>query len=72
MDNNLLRTVSLIIAPYLTHTFSLSLCQRIMPLDFKTSRITLNYKDTGDKNDPNKNFRPVSVVPTIAKILEIE
>ena len=71
MDNNLLRTVSLIIAPSLTHIFNLSLCQGIMPSDFKSSRITPIYKGSGDKNDPN-NFRPISVVPTIAKILEKE
>ena len=71
MDNNLLRTVSLIIAPSLTHIFNLSLCQGIMPSDFKTSRIMPIYKGSGDKNDPN-NFRPISVVPTIAKILEKE
>ena len=71
MDNNLLRTVSLIIAPSLTQIFYLSLCQGIMPSDFKTSRITPIYKDPGDKNDPN-NFRPISIVPTIAKILKKE
>ena len=71
MDNNLLRTISLIIAPSLTHIFYLSLCQGIMPSDFETSRITPIYKDTGDKNDSN-NFRPISVVTTRAKILKKE
>ena len=40
-----------------------------MPEDFKTARVTPVYKGKGDKSDPN-NYRPISVVPILAKILE--
>jgi hypothetical protein len=48
---------------------NLSLCHGEVPDDFKIARICPIYKGKGDKEDTN-NYRPISVVSTIAKILE--
>ena len=58
------------IAPSLTHIFNLSLYQGMLPSNWKIALVTTPiYKNTGDKSDPN-NYRPISVVPTTAKIIE--
>ena len=49
--------------------FNLSLCSGIIPDDFKKSCITPIYKGSGSKSEPS-NYRPISVVITIAKYLE--
>ena len=41
----------------------------IFPDNIKQSRVTRNFKD-GDKRECG-NFRPISVIPTVAKILEM-
>ena len=69
IDNYLLRIAAPAITKSLTHIFNLSLCLGVIPEDFKTARVTPVYKGKGDKSDPN-NYRPISVVPTLAKILE--
>ena len=68
-DDKLLRFASLIISPYLAHIFNLSLCTGFLPQDWKLARITPIYKGKNDKCDPT-NYRPISVVSPIAKILE--
>ena len=69
MDSLLLRMSALVIAPALTHIFNLSLYHGIIPNDCKMARITPVFKNKGTKHDPN-NYRPISVVATVAKILE--
>ena len=69
MDPKLLRVSSLIIAPLLTHIFNLSLAQGLIPKDLKLARITPIYKGKGDLDDPS-NYRPISVISNLAKILE--
>ena len=69
IDNKLLRLSALAIAPSLTHIFNLSLYHCFVPNDWKIARITPIFKKKGSKDDPN-NYRPISVVSTIAKILE--
>ena len=69
MDNKLLHLSAPAIAPSLTHIFNLSLYQGLLPSDWKIARVTPIFKNKGDKSDPN-NYRPISVVPTIAKIIE--
>ena len=58
-----------IIAPLLTHIFNLSLFSELLPQDWKLARITPIYKGKTDKDDPT-NYRPLSVVSPIAKIIE--
>ena len=40
----------------------------MLPSDWKIARVTAIFKNKDDKSDPN-NYRPISVVPTIAKII---
>ena len=68
-DHKLLHVSAPAIAPSLSHIFNLSLHHGTIPDDWKTARITPMYKNKGSKDDPN-NYRPISVVSTIAKILE--
>ena len=68
-DHKLLHLSAPAIAPSLSHIFNLSLHHGTIPDDWKTARITPIYKNKGSKDDPN-NYRPISVVSTIAKILE--
>ena len=69
MDSLLLRKSALVIAPAPTHIFNLSLYHGIIPNDWKMARITPIFKNKRTKHDPN-NYRPISVVTTIAKFLE--
>ena len=69
MDNKLLHLSAPAIAPSLTHIFNLSLYQVLLPSDWKIARVNPIFKNKDDKSDPN-NYRPISVVPTIAKIIE--
>ena len=68
-DSKLLRLAAPIIAPILTHLFNLSLFHGTLPNDWKLACITPIYKGKGDNTDPS-NFRPISIVSTIAKIIE--
>ncbi|KAI8487217.1 hypothetical protein Bbelb_350150 [Branchiostoma belcheri] len=54
----------------LTHIYNLSLSTGIIPPEWKSARVTPIHKG-GDQSDPN-NFRPISVLPVIMKILERE
>ena len=56
------------IAPALTDLFNISLSSGIFPSEWKRSHITPIHKG-GPSDDPS-NFRPISVVPVLAKILE--
>ena len=69
MDCKLPRLASPIIAPSLTHIFNLSLAQGQMPSGWKIARVNPVYKNKGSKDDPG-NYRPISVVPTVTKIIE--
>ena len=69
MDNAMLRISAPVLAPSLTHIFNLSLCTGIIPSDWKKARVTPIYKDTGEKKDPN-NYRPISILSTVSKVLE--
>ena len=64
-----LRLASPIIAPLLCHIFNLSLCNGIVPSDWKLARVTPIYKGQGETTHPG-NYRPISVIPTVAKVLE--
>ncbi|KXJ15113.1 putative RNA-directed DNA polymerase from transposon X-element [Exaiptasia diaphana] len=64
----LLKLAGNIISPSLTKIFNCSLSSGIFPEDWKVARVSPVYK-AGTKSDPN-NYRPISVVPIVAKIFE--
>ena len=65
---DLLKSIDSAIAKPLAHIFNLSLKKGIFPERLKVSRIVPIYK-VGDKKICD-NYRPISLVSTIAKILE--
>jgi len=68
LSARLLRSISSEIAVPLTKLFSESLKAGVFPSEWKHSHITPVHKG-GPTSDPG-NFRPISVVPVLAKILK--
>ena len=68
--DKLLHLSSLLTAALLCHVFNLSLFSGKIPQDFKTARVTPIYKDKGSQLEA-ANYRPISIVPTVTKIIEI-
>ena len=66
IPSRLLKMAGNIIAPSLTQIFIKSINTGIFPTEWKLARVTLIFKKG---HDPN-NYRPISVIPTVAKILE--
>lgn len=56
------------VVPVLTHLTNLCINQGVFPNLLKKSIVTPVHK-CGDKSDPN-NYRPISVLPAISKIIE--
>ena len=71
IDCKLLKLAAECIAPTLTHLFNISLQCGIVPSDWKYSRVTPIYKGAGEVKNCS-NFRPISVIGHIAKMLEKE
>ena len=67
-STHFLQEVACEIAAPLVKLYNASLQTRTIPSDWKRSNVTAVYK-SGSRDDPS-NFRPISVVPIIAKILE--
>ena len=63
-----LREVANEIAVPLTNLYNQSLLDGFIPAGWKQSHITPVYK--GGKRDDSSNYRPISVVPILAKVLE--
>ena len=57
-----------IVSPSLTLIFAKSIETGIFPDEWKLARVTPIFKK-GKRDDPN-NYRPMSVIPTVAKIFE--
>ena len=55
-------------APSLTFIFNQSLSSGIVPLGWKLARVTPIFKK-GKRQDAN-NYRPISIIPVVAKIFE--
>ena len=68
VSNKLLKFAAHIVAPSLTKIFTKSINTGIFPTERKIARVTPIFKK-GKKNDLN-NYRPISVIPTVAKIFE--
>ena len=63
-----LKDSAIVITPFLTHIFNQSINTGIFPEDLKTAIISPIYK-SGSKTECC-NYRPISVLSTVAKILE--
>ena len=71
MDNissKLLKTIINDIAPILSHIFNRSLATGIVPSLLKIAKVTPIFK-SGD-NQTFSNYRPISILPSVSKILE--
>ena len=68
IPNKLIKLAAEIISPSLTEIFARSISTGIFPSEWKTARVSPIFKK-GKKNDPN-NYRPISVIPAVAKIFE--
>lgn len=64
----LLKNLAPIIAPALTIIFQASLCQSLIPAEWKTANIVPLFKK-GNRSDPS-NYRPVSLTCICSKLLE--
>ena len=70
-DCKLLSMCSDLIAPIITKFANASIHTKCFASDWKLSRVTPIYKGKGDSNDKG-NYRPISVIGHIAKIIEHE
>ena len=57
-----------IIAPSLIDIFNFSVASKVFPDDLKAGKIAPVHK-SGDKDQLN-NYRPISVLPTVARVFE--
>ena len=69
LDSKLLFLGRHIIAPSMCDLFNLSLQSGTIPAAWKIGRIRPIYKGKGSKDDPT-NYRPISVISHISKIIE--
>ena len=68
IDNYLLKNIILEIIDPLVYIINLSLSTGLVPSQMKTAKVIPIYKK-GEKNDVN-NYRPISLLTSISKILE--
>lgn len=64
----LLKIVPNVLAPSITYIINKSLTSGIFPTSWKQAKVTPIFK-AGSKDDVN-NYRPISILPTISKIIE--
>lgn len=64
-----IKSSSLKLAPILTRMFNKAICDKSIPIDWKTAVVTPLFKNKGDAEDVN-NYRGISVIPPIAKVFE--
>ena len=69
IDSKLLYIARHAVVASLTEMFNHTLRNGVIPAEWKRARVTPIYKGKGSKDD-NSNYRPVSVISFIAKILE--
>ena len=68
ISSKILKSIANEIVEPLAHCINLSLLTGIVPRNAKIAKIIPIYK-SGDKNEKN-NYRPISILPTISKVLE--
>jgi hypothetical protein len=68
-DSRLLHLAKDVISPILSKFFNASLQTNIVPDDWKLSRIAPIYKGKGSLDDVS-NYRPISIISHVAKIME--
>ncbi|XP_072931145.1 uncharacterized protein [Epargyreus clarus] len=68
IPNSFIKRASHILTPILCHIYNLCFEKGIFPSVFKKAIVTPIYK-SGNKEDVN-NYRPISVLPALSKILE--
>ena len=69
LDSKLLNLAAHVICSPLCRIFNLSLKDGIVLEDWKTARVIPIFKGKGSKDDP-KNYRPISVISHVAKLLK--
>ena len=69
IPNSLLKIAADVVALSLTGIFNQSLVTGIFPSDWKMAKVSPIFKN-GFKSDLN-NYRPISVIPTVAKAIAI-
>ena len=69
LTNRLLKAIATAITESLTHLFNLSVKTHAFPSDWKHALVTPIFKNRGDKQLPS-NYRPVSILPALGKILD--
>ena len=68
IPHRLLKIAAVVVTPSLTGIFNQSLVTGIFPSDWKMAKVSPVFK-IDSKSDLN-NYRPISVIPTVAKIFE--
>ena len=68
IPNKILKNNLTYLSPYFEELFNLSIETDTFPDDVKVGKVALVFK-SGDKENLN-NYRPISVLPTIARIFE--
>ena len=69
LDTYIIKLTKKIIIPSVCHILNLSIMSNKFPTKWKIAKVVPLYKDKGSKLDP-KNFRPVSILPILSKVLE--
>src|SRR5260221_2896354 len=70
MPTNLLKECACDLAPFLTHLFGLSLSSGVVPASFKEAYITPLVKKADLDAADVRNYRPISNLSVISKLLE--
>ena len=68
IPNRVLKEIADIVGPSLTFIFNCSIMSRAFLDDLKMAKVTPAFKG-GDRDDLG-NYRPISVLPTVARIFE--
>ena len=68
IPNKILEDSCQTIAPFLSDIFNFSISTNTFPSDLKIGKVSPVHK-SGDRDDLN-NYRPISVLPTIARVFE--
>ena len=68
IPNKILKACSDIISPHLSQIFNISLTAKCYPDSLKFAKVAPVYKG-GDKDNLD-NYRPISVLPTVARVFE--